>query len=197
MLRHRWPATAAAGVGVVVGDWRELPLDGGSLDFACGDGSFTSLGNNANVPLVAAEVARALKPRAPLWLRCFVVPERPPSPADLKADLLAARIRSAALFRGLLLVALHARSPEGVVLDDAWAAWRKLFPDAGELRRACGWSDDDVLGFERWRGKSMRYCFHSLRQLEEMTRRCFEIERVDPPLHQYGECFPRITFRKG
>ena len=192
MFRQRWPAGCAAGRAIA--DWRELPLRDATMDFACGDGCYTALGESGDARRLNAEAARVLKRGARLCLRCFVRPEHPVPLAQLCEDLRAGRLSNPSLFRWLFAMALH--EPGGVVLARAWSEWRARFPDAQELRRAHGWDDEALEGFERWKGKSMRYCFHTLGELGELAAPHFELESVDLPAYRHGARFPRLTLRR-
>ncbi len=196
MFAHRWPDTAAAQAKPLVADWRKLPLAGGGLDLVCGDGFYTALGDSADVPRVDREVARVLARGGKFCMRCFVLPAEPVSPDRVCEWLRAGQLRNPTLFRWLFAMAVHGESARGAAVGEIWAAWRERFPDPEELRRGHGWNDEALAGFERWRGKPMRYCFHTLAQLEALAAEDFRLEQVDVPGYEFGERFPRLLFSR-
>ena len=193
MFRHRWPAAGSA--AALAADWRRLPLADESVGFACGDGCFTALGNAQSIPEFNQEVARVLRQRGLLCLRCFVRPESPLSAAELVRRLREGQIANPNLFRWLFAMAVQGDSTEGVVLGEAWRTWREHFPDPGELL-GLGWDEEALAGFARWKDQTMRYCFHTVAELRSLAAPQFETEAIDVPRYPFGERFPRIAFRK-
>ncbi len=194
ILRHRWPAGTTA--QAVHGDWRELPLATACLDFACGDGCYTTLGGDAAIARVNEELHRALRPGGTLALRCFALPRHRLSIPQLADDHETGRLRDPGMLRWLFAMSLQHDPDAGVTLGDVWSAWREHFPDVEALRHSPRWSEQTIAGFERWRGRAMRYCFHPLEALRALVAPHFEVAAVDVPRYDFGELFPRLLLHK-
>lgn len=197
MLEQRWPqARVAAGISSLRADWRALPIPAASIAFAAGDGCYTALGDPEDVPRFNRELHRVLAPGAALCLRCFVLPERPLTLDEISHRLRSGALSNPSLFRWLFAMAVHGDAADGVVLGAVWERFRERFPDLDELRREHGWDEVALAGFERWKGRTMRYCFHSLARLRELAAPHFAVESVEVPSYEFGERFPRLSLRR-
>ncbi len=144
MFRNVWPREhLPRGAAGVRGDWRAMPLADGSVDFAIGDGCYSTFRDLEGPALLNREVHRVLRPGGEFCLRCHRRPDVPHSIERLFEWLHAGRFQNLDLFRWILAMAVHGDSIEGVSLHRVWETWREHVPDAKALAARFGWTDAD------------------------------------------------------
>jgi SAM-dependent methyltransferase len=196
MFRHVWPKRGLPqGAAAVRGDWRELPLATGSMDFAISDGCYPALGSLQDAAHLNRELHRVLRPHGLFCLRCYCRPEKPRAVTHLFEDLVSGRMRNPGLFRWLLAVAVHGESQEGVSLHDVWKVWNERRPDPGALRDHCGWTDKALADMDFWGTADARFSFPTYDELARLAEPFFEIVTRDLPGYEMGERFPRLILR--
>ena len=197
MFRNVWPRDRVpAGAAAVRGDWRAIPLADASIDFAVGDGCYSTFRDLVGPGLVSREVHRVLRRGGEFCLRCFRRPD-----VGLSVDMLfewlhAGRFANLDLFRWILAMALHGDSPEGVSVHHVWEVWRERISDPPALAARFAWSDDALANIEAWEKLDVRYFFPSLGELRELARPYFDLELCDIPEYEWGEHFPRLLMRR-
>jgi len=197
VLRHRWPARGLPQLAAPVrGDWRELPVAPGSIDLALGDGCYTAFATPSEAAVLNGEVARVLKPGGLFCIRCFALPRRASHTQTLFDDLLAGRFANPALFRWLVVMAVHGTSRHGVALADVWAAWHARFADPAAALRLLGWDEDSIRQIARYKDRPVRYSFHTFAELQALATERFTALESEIPDIEYGECFPRLSMRR-
>jgi SAM-dependent methyltransferase len=197
MLRHVWRRDRApAGAQALRGDWREMPLRDSCIDFAVGDGCYSTFPDLRGPRDMNREVHRVLRPGGVFCLRCFRRPDVALRADALFDDLLAGRLPNLDLFRWLLAMALQADDGAGVRLDRVWHAWDERVPQPEALRVQLGWSEAAVANLEGWRRLETRYYFPSLAELRALAAPLFELEACEVPGYPWGEQFPRLVMRR-
>lgn len=111
------------------GDWREIPLRDGCIDFAVGDGCYSTFADLRGPREMNREVRRVLRPGGMFSLRCFRRPDIGLSAAAV-ANLEAWRSVEASYFFPSLdeLRALVAPFFELEACDVPGYAWGEQFP---------------------------------------------------------------------
>jgi SAM-dependent methyltransferase len=197
VFRHRWPERGFPQVAAPVrGDWRELPVANESIDVALGDGCYTAFATPGEAAALNGEVARVLKPRGLFCIRCYTLPRRPTSTRALFDDLLAGRYANPALFRWLVVMAVHGNSRRGVVLADVWDEWQARFPEPAAQLRLLGWDEQSIQQIARYKDRPVRYSFHALAELQALATERFTAVESEIPDIEHGECFPRLSMRR-
>jgi SAM-dependent methyltransferase len=197
MLRHVWPRDRVPeGARALRGDWREIPLRGACIDFAIGDGCYSTFADLRGPGEMNREINRVLRPGGIFCLRCFRRPDIALDAEALFDDLLAGRIRNLDLFRWLLAMALQGDDDQGVSLNRVWQAWHARVPDPGVHRARRAWSGAAVANLEAWSRLDSRYFFPNLAELRALAAPLFELEACDIPGYEWGAQFPRLVMRR-
>jgi SAM-dependent methyltransferase len=197
MFRHVWPSERAPERAAALrGDWRQLPLAGASMDFAVGDGCYSTFRDLEGAAQLNREVHRVLRSGGEFCLRCFRRPDVPQSVDLLFEWLHAGRFRNLDLFRWMLAMALQGDGAEGVSLHRVWQAWHERVAEPQALQARHGWSADALANLAAWERLESRYFFPTLAQLRELARPHFELQRCDMPGYEWGEHFPRLLMRR-
>jgi SAM-dependent methyltransferase len=178
------------------GDWREMPIADGSIDFVAGDGCYSTFTSLDGPMEVNREVARVLRPGGRFCLRCHRRADRITPLAQLFESFFSGGIRDLDMFRWQLAMSLHGESRDGVCLGDVWRVWREQVPDPRPLQARFGWPDSAVANLEGWEGSRARYLFPTLAELQGLAHDFFDLEDCDIPEYEWGELFPRLTMRR-
>jgi SAM-dependent methyltransferase len=197
MLRHVWPRDRLPhGAQALRGDWREIPLRDACIDFAIGDGCYSTFANLRGPAEMNQEVHRVLRRGGAFCLRCFRRPDVALGAEMLFDELLEGRIRNLDLFRWLLAMALQGDDDRGVSLNRVWRAWHERVPDPDVHRVRLAWSEAAVANLEAWSRLESRYFFPNLAELRALAAPLFELEACDVPSYDWGEQFPRLVMRR-
>ena len=196
MFTNVWRGAAAVRCNAVRADWRRLPFAGAALDFAVGDGCYSTFEGLDDVHAVNRELARVLRDGATACVRCFARPARADSLDALFSELAAGRHANLDMFRWLVAMALHPADGRGIDLRRVWEEWHARVPDP-EAHPARGlWSADAVANIEGWREARGRYVFPTVRELEAAAAPGFEVAAVDVGPYEWAERFPRLVLRR-
>ena len=197
MLRNVFPrASTPEHCSPLRGDWREIPIANASIDLVAGDGCYSAFADFDGPAQVNSEVARVLRPGGEFSMRCHRRLDRNAPAAELFERLFAGAIGDLDMFRWLLAMAVHGDSHTGVRLGDVWRAWNERVPDVSQAQARYGWKAQAVANMEGWRDATSRYVFPSLAQLRELAEPHFELAGCDIPGYEWGEHFPRFTWRR-
>jgi SAM-dependent methyltransferase len=139
-----WPGHAP-GRQAVRADWLHLPCSDGAFVAAAGDGSLNCLQYPDGYRRLFQTLTRAVRPGGRIVLRVFVSPDPRESMAQARFDAMAGSIRTigALKWRMAHLVAGEHCDPN-VPAPSIADAFDRCFPDRAALRRATGWSDEDL-----------------------------------------------------
>ena len=162
-----WPGHAP-GRRAVRADWLQLPCADGVFIAALGDGSLNCLEYPAGYERLFRTLVRAVRPGGRIVLRVFVSPEPCESMAQTRVAATAGSIRTvgALKWRMAHLVAGEQRDPN-VPAPSIVDAFNRCFPDRAALRRATGWSDDDLAEIDALAHVPGGFSFPSARQLAD------------------------------
>jgi len=197
MIRSVWPGESVPPqFHAVRGDWREIPLASGALDFVVGDGCYSTFADLEGPAAMNREVHRALRPGGEFCLRCFRRPAKPVPIGQLFAWLFSGRYSNLDLFRWMLAMAVHGDSREGVSVHSVWRIWHEHVPDPEEHRARLGWTPEAVANMENWGRLETRYVFPTLAELEALAAPHFDLVACDLPRYEWGEQFPRLAMRR-
>lgn len=194
MIAHVWPRQRPKDAWVARADWRALPLADASIDFAVGDGCYSTFDRVDGAEDLNREVRRVLRPGGRFCIRGFTRPPRPDSIEALFDALAAGRFPNLDLFRWLLAMAIQGDSPDGVSLHRVWEAWHAHVPDPQAHPARPAWSADALANLEAWRGTGSRYVFPTLAELRARAAAHFDVTVHVPP-YAWGERFPRLVMR--
>ena len=197
MIARLWPAERVPhGFFALRGDWREIPLSSSCVDFAVGDGCYSTFADLDGAAAMNREVHRVLRPGGEFCLRCFRRPDKPAGIPALFEALLAGRNRNLDMFRWLLAMAVQGDSPAGVSVNSVWRAWHDYVADPEIHRERLGWAPEGIANMERWRELDTRYVFPTLAEIEALVAPHFELVACDVPAYEWGEYFPRLAMRR-
>ena len=172
----RWPDGAAVvavdrsqamidaiypGPGAVRGDWSALPIAGGAIDVAIGDGCLTNLGFPDGYRAFAAELRRVLAEGGALVLRVFAAPDPPESLAEVAAALAAGRVASFHALKWRVAMAIQ-DADRTVAVQAIRAAVDALIPDRDALT---AWPRAEIDTLDHYRDSDLRYSFPTLAEV--------------------------------
>lgn len=190
----RWNAPSRS--NLLRGDWRQMPVASGSIDFVVGDGCYSTFADSHGAAGLNEEAARVLRHGGELCIRCHRRLDKAPALETLFEPLLDGRLHNLDMFRWLLAMAVHGNTSSGVRLGDVWEAWHRRVPEPSAHQARLGWTDQAVANMERWKGVQTRYFFPSLAQLESLASPHFAVESCELPNYAWGEHFPRLVLRR-
>jgi SAM-dependent methyltransferase len=169
MIQALWPpAKGPANSRVVLADWCAMPIPSGTIDLVAGDGCYILQNFPEGYAALTREVRRVLRPAGRFVIRVFLRPDRPESVEDIARALAGGDIGSVHALKLRLLAALHGASGGGSRLDDVWRAWvpmSSLVPAA--LAGFRGWTAEEIVGIESYRGMDSRYFLPTLTELRQ------------------------------
>ena len=70
-----------------------------------------------------------------------------------------------------LLAALHGATGAGTCLDDVWRTWQVLPPLPDALAESRGWTAEEIVGIEGYRGLETRYFLPTLAEFRAVLSR--------------------------
>lgn len=162
MVSGVWPGDTGTR-RAVRGNWLNLPCGDGVFSAAIGDGSFNCLEFPHGYIGLFAELARALRPGAPVIARVYLAPAGADSLTRVRSQALAGAISSIHVLKWRIAHAVCAerRSPN-VPVQAIRDAFNSCFRDRTALRRATGWSVDAIASIDAYAGLSDVYSFPTL-----------------------------------
>lgn len=149
----------------MVGDWVRLAFPDRCFGAAFGDGVLNILEFPGSQVRIFEELARVLKPGAPVAMRVFSRPDRCESLASVRHDALAGRIRYFQAFKLRLAMALVAASSgPNIRVRLIRDLFDHEFPDREALSQAAGWTLDDIGTIDLYENSPDTYCFPTQEQ---------------------------------
>jgi SAM-dependent methyltransferase len=180
MMRQLWPpAKGPAGARSILADWCEIPIASASIDLVVGDGCYVLMPHPDGYAKLTREVRRLLGSSGRFVIRVFVRPDQSESVEDITRDFARGAIGSVHALKLRLWGALHGAGGEGTRLDDVWRAWKSMPAVPPALAGRRGWSDDEIVGIEAYRGLEGRYFVPTLAEFRRLLAPTFrEVECI-------------------
>src|SRR5262249_48442560 len=119
------PGLRQAKARAVCGDWRRLPLRGGSRDIIIGDGCFSMVKYPGDYRALARSLRHLLSQAGICAFRFFLRPTPAVSITDVVADLRAGRIGSFHVFKRRAGIALQESAEQGIAVRAIWEWWEQ------------------------------------------------------------------------
>lgn len=179
----------------IAADWRQMPLPNGAIDFALGDGSYNSVDSTDSQHRVSRELVRVLKPGGGVAVRFYVRPDVPESPAQVFDDLHAGRIGWFTVFKVRLLMATPAAADGSTRLADTWDLWSAARVDKAALAATTGWPRETIETIESYRGKAVRYVFHTLADTRRLLAPYFVESAIVTKSYELGALCPTLLLQ--
>lgn len=169
MIRALWPPTRGpANSKVVLADWCEMPIPSDTIDLVAGDGCYILQTFPEGFQALTQEVTRILSAAGRLVIRVFLRPDRRESVADIARAFAFGGIRSVNALKLRLLGALHGVSGAGSRLDDVWQAWASMPALPAALAGSPGWTTEEIVGIQSYRGMQSRYFLPTLAETRQV-----------------------------
>ena len=163
MISALWPpAKGPANADVILADWCAMPIPSGSADLVVGDGCYILMSHPDGYDKLTREVCRVLKHGGRFVIRVFLRPDRAETVSDIVQAFSSGHIRSVHALKLRLLAALHGSSGEGSLLDDVWQAWAAMPSLPKSLCGIRGWSKEEIVSIDSYRGMQARYYLPTL-----------------------------------
>jgi hypothetical protein len=135
-----------------------------------------------------------LRPAGRFVIRVFLRPDRLESVADIARALAGGEIGSVHALKLRLLAALHGANGEGSRLDDVWRAWTpmsSLLP--ASLAGVHGWTTEEIVGIESYRGMDSRYFLPTLSELRQTLCASFREAECAWGRHELADRCPTLV----
>jgi SAM-dependent methyltransferase len=178
MIACAWPGNGV-GRNAVQGDWLAMPIAGGRIANAVGDGSFNTLAYPDGYVQLFDQLAKVLKPEGRIVARTFATPEEGETLDAVRAATMSGRIASLHAFKWRLAMAVVAQSGSANIrvtrIRDAFHA---LFPDQAALMAATGWAVDEIDTIEVYKDSVVSFSFPRLSELLAIVPAGFRHLRV-------------------
>jgi len=197
MIRALWPdAKRPANSRAVLGDWCTMPLPSGTVDFVAGDGCYALMTFPEGFRALTREVRRVLKPGGRFAIRVFLRPDRAESIDDIGRALALGEVGSVHALKLRLLAALHGASGPGSRLDDVYRAWKTLPALPASRAGTRGWTDEEIVGIESYRGMDARYYLPTLAELRESLASSLHEIECARGLHELADRCPTLVLTR-
>jgi SAM-dependent methyltransferase len=197
MIEALWPAPGApAGSRVICADWRNMPIDSGTIDVAMGDGCNPVLAFPHHVDAVCAEVARVLRPGGLFAFRVFLRPDVPETVDGVANALAAGRIGTVHVLRWRLVAAMCPVTEQGVRLGDVWEAWDGMRGLVARFDQAPGWTAAEIATIDMYRNMETRFYFPTLAQMRGAMAGHFTEAECICGRYELGERCPILVCAK-
>lgn len=181
---------------VVRARWQSMPVKNGSIDLVVGDGSLNSLSSVDDFRAVLLEVARVLRPRGALVLRCFVRPDRQERLDEVAAAAFAGSIGSFSALKWRIAMALDGGSSFSVAVADIRAAFNRFFPDRDRLSRTTGWARQPLDTIDNFKDVATRYSFPTLGAIRAVSTPDFELADLRRGHYELADRCPTLLFQR-
>ena len=163
MISALWPpAKGPAHAEVILADWCAMPISSGSADLVVGDGCYILMRHPDGYGTLTREICRVLKPEGRFVIRVFLRPERAETLAEIAQAYSSGQIGSVHALKLRLLAALHGSRGEGSLLDEVWQAWAAMPSLPTALCGIRGWTSDEIVSINSYRGMQARYYLPTL-----------------------------------
>ena len=195
MIQALWPpAKGPANSRVVLADWCAMPIPSATIDLVAGDGCYVVQNFPEGYAALTREVRRVLRPAGRFVIRVFLRPDRLESVDDIARALTGGEIGSVHALKLRLLAALHGASGVGSRLDDVWQSWARmssLLPvQLGGLR---GWTVEEMVGIESYRGMDSRYFLPTLAEFRQTLCASFREVECAWGRHELADRCPTLV----
>jgi hypothetical protein len=196
MVVHIWPGDTRAR-RALVGDWRTLAFAPAAFAACVGDGSFIAARYPDEYGVLLAELARVLRSRATLVLRCYMRPD-----GDVPVSALAecaGAFRNFHAFKLKLGMALASdRRNPNVPVQAMLDTFNRMFPDRAALVRLTGWERRQIDTIDFYEGSATSYSFPSRREwLASIPTEFSAVQLLPSGQYELAECCPLLTMRRG
>jgi SAM-dependent methyltransferase len=194
MIQALWPpAKGPSDSQVILADWCSMPIPSGTIDLVAGDGCYVLMSFPEGYEPLTREVCRVLRPEGRFVIRVFLRPDRSESVADIARALAIGAIGSVHALKLRLLAALHGASGAGSRLDDVWQAWKSMpsLPDL--LAGIRGWTAEEIVGIESYRGMQARYFLPTLAELRQALGAHLREVECAKGCHELAERCPTLV----
>ncbi len=195
MIQALWPPVKGpANARVVLADWCAMPIPSGTIDLVAGDGCYVVQNFPQGYAALTREVRRVLRPTGRFVIRVFLRPDRLESVEDIARALAGGEIGSVHALKLRLLAALHGASGAGSRLDDVWQAWApmsSLLPV--HLAGVRGWTAEEIVGIESYRGMDSRYFLPTLAELRQTLHAFFREVECAWGRHELADRCPTLV----
>jgi SAM-dependent methyltransferase len=174
MIKALWPpAMGPANSKVALADWCAMPIPSGTIDLVAGDGCYILQTFPEGFQALTQEVIRVLRAAGQFVIRVFLRPDQMESVADIARAFALGGIRSVNALKLRLLAALHGVSGPGSRLDDVWQAWASLPALPAALAGRPGWTTEEIVGIQSYRGMQSRYFLPTLAETKQILGASF------------------------
>ena len=197
MIDAMWPAAGTpVGACAIRADWRAMPIDPETIDFAVGDGCNPVLAFPNDVDAVCVEIARVLRPGGLLAFRVFLRPDVAETVEDVAHALAAGRIGTVHALRWRLVAAMCPVTERGVRLGDVWDAWDGMRGLVARFGQSPGWTADEIATIDMYRNMETRFYFPTLAEMRgALSRHLAETDRIVGG-YELAERCPILVFAK-
>lgn len=198
MIKALWPPEKGPlNSEVILGDWCTMPFPDASVDLVAGDGCYVLQTFTGGFDALTREVVRVLKPGGRFVIRVFMRPEQAEPLAEIAREFALARIGSVHAMKLRLLAALHGTSGAGTRLDDVWQAWAEMPPLPGILEGRRGWTREEVVGIESYRGMESRYYLPTMAEFRQVISPYLEEVECNLGSHELAGRCPTLVLARG
>ena len=188
------PAKGPQNSRVVLADWCAMPIPSGTIDLVAGDGCYILQNFPEGYAALTREVRRVLRPAGRFLIRVFLRPDRLESVGDIARALAGGEIGSVHALKLRLLAALHGASGAGSRLDDVWQAWAPMSSQLpARLAGVSGWTAEEIVGIESYRGMDSRYFLPTLAELRQTLHAFFREVECARGRHELADRCPTFV----
>lgn len=198
MIDNVWPGNTGRRRAVLA-DWFALPLRGGSVTAALGDGAVNSITFPDGMAALLDDLARVLIPGGRAAFRVYCTPESLETLDQIHSAAFNGEIGNIHALKWRIAMACMTEWNEpNICVATILARFNDTFPDRAALAAHTGWSFDAISMIDGYAGSSTVYSFPTLSQVLEIVGSRFGEAQVlaigDYPL---AERCPLIVFRNG
>jgi hypothetical protein len=176
MIARVWPGDTPSR-RAVLGDWRDVPLEGRQFSAAIGDGSFNRI-RLGDYQAVFAQLERLLEPGGRLAVRVCLTPDSGESVEQVCQEATAGNVGGFHAFRWRLAMAMAAEQRDAdVPVGRIHQVFEAQFPHRAALASATGWAREDVAEIDDDQGCEGVMSFPTRCQLRDMMPASFRYVR--------------------
>ncbi len=198
MIQALWPpAKGPSNSRVIPANWCAMPIPSGTIDLVAGDGCYILQTHPEGFKALTREVRRVLRHAGRFVIRVFLRPDRSESVTEISHAFTSGKIGSVHALKLRLLAALHGASGEGSCLDDVWQTWKSMPSLPATLAGSRGWTTEEIVGIESYRGMEARYFLPTLVEFREsLSPELSEVECAWGR-HELADRCPTLVFTRG
>ncbi len=196
MVSALWPPEKGpVNSRVELADWCSMPVPSGTIDLVAGDGCYVLFDFPDGFAALTREVRRVLRPGGRYLIRVFLRPDNPETVENVAQALADCAIGSVHALKLRLLAAVHGANGPGSRLDDVWRAWSDMSSRLPEhLRGVRGWTAEEIVGVESYRGMEARYFLPTLDELRQAFSPWFVEVECAWGRHELADRCPTLLF---